>query len=543
MKKKKEIFIVFVLFFVLQIFLQFINGAFRSEFGGHPDEVGHYVTGLMVKEFIESGNWANPIQFAEQYYLHYPKVAFGHWPPFFYLAQAVWMILFSASQLSIISMMAFLTAILSTLIYYTVKTRTNLIYGISAGVLFLFTPLIQNYSIMVMAEILVALLCFAATLVWSKYMDSPNVKNAIAFSILSSLAIMTKGNALLMALLPPLSIVITRKFRILQNRSLWYIPIMVVLICSLFYLKTLDMVQNGWEEEISYFQYIKEALPFYAFNLVKVLGYGLSVVVLSGLIFIFRDKKKEISLWVSFSALIISVLIFHCFVPSGFARRHLVTAIPPLIVILIVGIAVLEKMIDSKFNQKPRIVLLLFIFFIFATETFNLREKEWSGFRQIAKDLIEQTSSPNSVFIVSSDSTGEGMFVSEVALLQSRPKHIILRSSKTFSTSRWSGAQYRARFSATDQIKDYLDSIPVEYLIVDKSIKEKRKRKHNRQIEEMVVSYKNDFEFIGTYPIIRDQLIYQNAIDVYRLKAESYERSNKININMENMLGREIKEK
>ena len=36
--------------------------------------------------------------FAENYYLHYPEVAMGHWPPGFYLLQAVWTLLFPTQR-------------------------------------------------------------------------------------------------------------------------------------------------------------------------------------------------------------------------------------------------------------------------------------------------------------------------------------------------------------------------------------------------------------------------------------------------------------
>lgn len=74
--------------FGLTVLLQARGGAFRSEFSAHPDESAHYVTGLMVREYVAAGAPQPPVQFAQDYYVHYPKVAIGHWPPVFYVLQA-----------------------------------------------------------------------------------------------------------------------------------------------------------------------------------------------------------------------------------------------------------------------------------------------------------------------------------------------------------------------------------------------------------------------------------------------------------------------
>ena len=119
--KYKELLITAFLFFGVQTSLQWVNGAFISEFGGHSDEAAHYVTGLMVHDYVAALRQAQdpdpPMKFAKEYYIHYPKVAMGHWPPFFYVVQTAWTLLFSPSRISMILLMAFLTTLLSDSIF------------------------------------------------------------------------------------------------------------------------------------------------------------------------------------------------------------------------------------------------------------------------------------------------------------------------------------------------------------------------------------------------------------------------------------------
>src|SRR5882724_8050666 len=79
-----------LLFWAIAVIFQALGGAYRSELSGYPDEPAHYVTALMIRDYLTSGQWAHPIAFAENYYLHYPKVAFGMWGPGLHVLGASW---------------------------------------------------------------------------------------------------------------------------------------------------------------------------------------------------------------------------------------------------------------------------------------------------------------------------------------------------------------------------------------------------------------------------------------------------------------------
>ncbi len=82
-----ELTIAFLCFLSIAVMLQLLSGAFESAFAAYPDEPSHYVTGLMVRDYIAGGFPAPPFQYATDYYSHYPKIGIGHWPPVFYLSK------------------------------------------------------------------------------------------------------------------------------------------------------------------------------------------------------------------------------------------------------------------------------------------------------------------------------------------------------------------------------------------------------------------------------------------------------------------------
>jgi hypothetical protein len=68
---------------------------------------------------------------------------------------------------------------------------------------------------------------------------------------------------------------------------------------------------------------------------------------------------------------------------------------------------------------------------------------------------------------VSSDANGEGAFISEVAMRDKRPNHIVLRASKLLGDESWGGDHYESRFSDAISVQRLLDQIPVSSVVID----------------------------------------------------------------------------
>jgi len=118
-----EALVAAIIVWVFVVALQWQAGAYRAEFASHPDEAAHYVTGLMIHDWITSPGFAAPLAFAKQFYAHYPKVAFGIWPPLFHVIEAVWMLLFTPSKVSLLLLEALIGASLAALLYWALRQR------------------------------------------------------------------------------------------------------------------------------------------------------------------------------------------------------------------------------------------------------------------------------------------------------------------------------------------------------------------------------------------------------------------------------------
>ena len=60
---------VFVGLLLVAILWQWLGRAYSSEFSG-ADESAHFVTGLMIRDYVAAGFPTTPMKFAEEYYVH-----------------------------------------------------------------------------------------------------------------------------------------------------------------------------------------------------------------------------------------------------------------------------------------------------------------------------------------------------------------------------------------------------------------------------------------------------------------------------------------
>ncbi|MFT4548827.1 MAG: hypothetical protein ACI9MB_002780, partial [Verrucomicrobiales bacterium] len=328
--------------FVVTLLLQIQSGAYDSEFGAHADEPAHVVTGMMVRDYLAGGllKGTSPMKFAREYYERYPKVALGHYPPVFYVIEGVWLIP-ARNPAAVLALMALMCTVAALL---TWKVARN--HGMPAALalipaaLFIADPLVRTYTAIVMSDLLLVIFCLLATDAWRRFLGSTSKRDAIAFGLWAAIAILTKGSALFLALLPPLSIALSSKWGLLKSRALWLAPIPVILFAMPWMLATRHITAEGMSDT-PLLEYIGEAAPFFAKHLVSEFGWMatllLVAVCIATLMRAFRRIPVDDST-VCHVAVVVGLLGFYIAIPSGLDARYFLPMIPSLFV-LIIGIA------------------------------------------------------------------------------------------------------------------------------------------------------------------------------------------------------------
>ena len=178
---KAETVVAFAVLLGLVVTLQVAGGAYASGFGGYPDEPAHVVTSLMVRDFIAGLDFRHPLQFAQQYYFHYPKVAIGVWPPVFYGVLGIWFLIVGVSRTTAIIFIAVIAATTASLIYLTGRRLIGRWAGLLAAVLFVASPLVQDSSARVMTEHLSTLAMLVSTLCFARFARTERTGDGVAF--------------------------------------------------------------------------------------------------------------------------------------------------------------------------------------------------------------------------------------------------------------------------------------------------------------------------------------------------------------------------
>src|SRR5215204_446042 len=163
--------IVWVVAFDLAFAWQRSMGAHGSEFGGHREEAAHYITGLMVRDYIAGGFPDKPAAFAENYAAHYPKVAWAVSPPLFDIAQALWALPFGIGRTAVMLLLCAIAATLATLLYRELQREFPLVIAACGVLVFISLPLVREYYSLVMPDLLGATLIFAAVACFSRFVE------------------------------------------------------------------------------------------------------------------------------------------------------------------------------------------------------------------------------------------------------------------------------------------------------------------------------------------------------------------------------------
>ena len=497
----------FLGFFALAVALQIASGAYHCEFGGYPDEPAHYVTSLMVRDYIAQMKPVAPMEFASNYYDHYPKVAFGHWPPLLYMVHAPWMLLFSPSRTSIFIEMALLAAALAFVLYRVAARRFGTVAGLLAGALILTIPLMQVFTDEIMAEVLLVLTSFASALFYARYLDSGRWQDSTWFGVFASLAVLTKGNGWAMAIVPPVALLLTRRFSLMRRFSFWLPGIIVGVLCGPWQALTMDMVHRGWTGGDSpNVAFALMALREFLKILVMIPGPVLGAVAALGLIVevvvpAFRGPVE--SLWAVMSALIFAVWIFHAVVPAGIEDRKMVCAIPAMILFLLAGAKWITDRLPARGPAiwRPAAVAIV-LALCFSLTTFAIPQEQHYGFTETAEFIDTHPDLRNQVVLVSSERDGEGMLISELAMRESRPMVTVLRASKVLARMDWTATQYESFFNSPAEIMSYLRDAHVGVVVLD-SFPPRIPFKHHQLVLQAIREYPASWKQIWSYPNIQ----------------------------------------
>lgn len=456
-----------LLFWLIAVLLQVRAGAYHTELAGYPDEPSHYVTGLMLRDYIVSGFPTSPIAFATEYYRHYPKVAFGHWPPFFHMLEASWMILFTASRTSVMLLMAIFTALSAIVLTTWFAKLFGNTAGIISGLIWVSLPVIQEQTSMVMIEMLFTAVTLLALAGLSRYLEQPSRSNALWFSILTLLSIMTKGNGWLLLPAIVLALLLTRQLRLMFDRSM-LVAAAIIAIAVPWQLLTAKSVFTALPMQVG-LGYSAQSFLGFAVATLHTAGPVVCLVALIGVaneivVPILRYGRTSAAA-ATMAGLLCGFVLLHCIVPAGVELRKLIVVLPAILYFALSGtttaLAAVRKTSPLSSSAIAAVVILTSMI---VTDRIGLIPTK-PGYGLASGWLSSRKAA--STWLVSGTPSFEGAAVAEAAMLGDYRRRIVFRAFKVMAQSDWNAREYKSHFHSVSDVRTMLEHAPVELIAVE----------------------------------------------------------------------------
>jgi MFS family permease len=531
-------------YFLIAVMLQIFNGAYKADFSGFPDSPAHHVTSIMVSQYLREGILQSPVAFAEQYYLHYPKVAIGHWPPFYYVCAGVWGLVFGVGHTSYLIFMAVLAALLAAILQGVVSRELGWWRGLAAGALLLVLPPVREGSQLMMLDTMVALFSLVAGCLLVGLLEKHTAGWAVMFGLLASIAILTKGTGVALAIVPLIVVLLTRRWEILKRWVFWLPALVVAVVAGPWTVATLHSVKDGWKYELGWTYTWAAGRGFFRF-LVDAVGPFLFVVALYGIwVMIGRPllRRRIQPVWAMLFGLLVSTYIFQVIVPASIEERYLMAGFPSLTAFAVAGIAdMIGRLRERGWSRTVQVAVACAVLIVGVAAMRKPHTVHATGFGKLVEYVTARYSNyPKLAILVCSDSTGEGVVISELAARMPKPdQYTVLRASKQLAKSDWMGAHYRVLFSDDERLTKYLLSIPVTLIIVDRSVETKPFMTHVSQVDSTLAHGKTMWRLDSGWNM--DQPNSSPKIELYAIAPEDYRLPTQISVDMDLMLGRNLK--
>jgi glycosyltransferase involved in cell wall biosynthesis len=418
---------------VVLLAIQIAGGAFQAEFTGHPDESAHLVSGLMVYDYLVSLPRENPIAWAGQYYLHYPKVAIGHWPPGYYALEAVWWLFLGPSRWSAMLLQWAIGVAALTVLYRLARASFSL--PITAGIIActIATPVFQQSLDQTMADLCCLLWSVLIMLAVVRLVDRQDGTAAFLLVLWLLAAALTKGTVVCLLPVPVVALLASRQP--IRIPLPWLVAAATVILApAAWYL---------WMGGIRAWGGMSTSEPWPGASIGHLAGWGFLGLACLGL------RRNPLAL--AAVSVIVCTLGVSFVVRAMREDRHWIIALPAILVLAGFGL--------SRFHS-PLIVgaLLVPALLLFPFSWYRQSESGYAG-------LVRQLRRPARM-LISSSAMGEGPWTAVTSLAEKRPGSLVARASKVLAVVGADGEGYRLLYPTRNAVARRLDELAIDTVIL-----------------------------------------------------------------------------
>ncbi len=187
-----------------------------------PDAFRHAMNGVLIHDLVRDGAMHSPITYTQRYFARYPAVSMPYHPPGFPAFTAVLYRLFGISHLTARAAVAVSVFAVFWLLFLLARALFDSAFlALFASSSLLLLPTVQRVSTDVMLEMPSLALGIGALLVWHTGWRQGKPHRLWWFGAIAALAVWTKQNAVFLILVPPMAILLSRRWDALRSFAFW----------------------------------------------------------------------------------------------------------------------------------------------------------------------------------------------------------------------------------------------------------------------------------------------------------------------------------
>jgi 4-amino-4-deoxy-L-arabinose transferase-like glycosyltransferase len=450
-------------FLTFCVLVQDFSGAWSASFVAYPDEASHFVGAVMFREWLFSGQWFAPLEFAKSFYAHYPFFAVGYWPPLFSIVTGSWMRVAGVGRLQALLIPAFFAAGTGWLIFQFVRLRAGLVPGICAGALYLSLPVVRRWMCAVMVDHMTAFLCLAAAACLLGYLKRPVVWNGSLYAVISACAILSKYSGAYVVVLPCLAVLLLRRFELFSKASFLVQPLIIGTMVGPWALWTRTLAFYGLRSEPE--ALTAERAVSIVLETFKIYPPVLMAVVVLGLIALLvrpRAWREDVVVLGLLCAGHLALLLFS---PVDVEQRYLLAPAAVLLVASFAGWSEVLALLSRGGRWAgviPVYVAILTIVFVILQFSHSVRAPQ-DQIENVVAFIVKNPARAGQRIVV--PPALEGPVIAEFAVQSPQPNYYLLRPSKMLAHSDWVGLNYSSTYTTPEQMIEYFRQHPVNLLI------------------------------------------------------------------------------
>jgi hypothetical protein len=459
----------FLIGLLMGILAIFVTGAYSNGFSG-ADESAHFLNSYFITSYLKGHVGANPLAFATDFYVHYPKISIGHWPPAYYGLVGLLFLVIPATVETAFLINLFFSALPVAAVAVILGYMVNRPAALLGAALYALTPLVMEGQAYFMLDQVLAAVCVATSMAWFAYSAKPGWPRALMFAALCTFAILIKGNGWLLVFVPVYHMLLTRNWRLLKLPHVYGAALAALVIVFPWYWLTSRIAADGFNYQAG-FDYALTAFSAGIGHLYDNLGLPGMLLAALAISVEFRKRRQHPIRWSITStclSLVLATFTLQILIPVDIVSRYMAPALPPLVILAISGLqTVYTSRLHHRFPIGGGIAAFALIALMFAPGVKHLAERTAKPDYQAAKAItLLATDLPHNLSLIDGVSNAEGAFMAEMALQDPGLRHYAIRASKLFADTNFMGTRYAPRFSAPQELLAEMKRLGINNVII-----------------------------------------------------------------------------